>query len=155
MFHHLRTKLTVLYGALFAVALGMIALAVYAATTRNVEHMVRNDLVASGVVFDNLSDIRYRKMADEADILAHDFGFRAAVGTNDVATARSALGNLASRFGISLAFVVTQDGRVMSADPRLDGALPAGVVATVESGDSASGVFVRTVWYMRLPARRC
>ena len=143
MFHHLRTKLTVLYGALFAVALGMIALAVYAATTRNVEHMVRNDLVASGVVFDNLSDIRYRKMADEADILAHDFGFRAAVGTNDVATARSALGNLASRFGISLAFVVTQDGRVMSADPRLDGALPPGVVATVESGDSASGVFVR------------
>ena len=143
MFHHLRTKLTVLYGALFAVALGMIALAVYAATTRNVEHMVRNDLVASGVVFDNLSEDRYRKMADEADILAHDFGFRAAVGTNDVATARSALGNLASRFGISLAFVVTQDGRVMSADLRLDGALPPGVVATVESGDSASGVFVR------------
>ena len=143
MFHNLRTKLTVLYGALFAVGLGVIAVAVYAATSQNVEHMVRNDLVASGVVFDNLSDVRYRKMADEADILAHDFGFRAAVGTNDSATARSALGNLASRFGISMAFVVTSDGRVMAQDPALDGALPPGVVATVQSGDSASGVFVR------------
>jgi signal transduction histidine kinase/ActR/RegA family two-component response regulator len=143
VFHHLRTKLTVLYGALFAIGLGVMAAAVYAATTGNVEHMVRNDLVASGVVFDNLSDVRYRKMADEADILAHDFGFRAAVGTNDSATARSALGNLASRFGISLAFVVTPDGRVMAADPSQDGALPAGVVATVQSGDVASGVFVR------------
>ena len=143
MFHNLRTKLTVLYGALFAVGLGVIAVAVYAATTRNVEHMVRNDLVASGVVFDNLSDVRYRKMADEADILAHDFGFRAAVATNDSPTARSALANLASRFGISLAFVVTPDGRVMAADPSQDGALPTGVVATVQSGDVASGVFVR------------
>ena len=143
MFHNLRTKLTVLYGALFAVGLSVIAIAVYAATTRNVEHMVTSDLVASGVVFDNLSDVRYRKMADEADILAHDFGFRAAVGTHDTATARSALGNLASRFGISLAFVVTPDGRVMAADPGQDGDLPAAVVATVQSGDSASGVFVR------------
>ncbi len=143
MFHDLRTKLAVLYGALFAVGLGVIAIAVYVATTHNVEHMVRNDLIASGVVFDNLSDVRYRKMADEADILAHDFGFRAAVGTNDKATARSALGNLASRFGISLAFVVTSDGQVMAADPSQDGALPAAVVATVQSGDSASGVFVR------------
>ena len=132
-----------MYGGLFAVGLVVIAIAVYAATTRNVEHMVRNDLVASGVVFDNLSDVRYRKMADEAEILAHDFGFRAAIGTNDNATARSALGNLASRFGISLAFVVTPDGRVMAADPGQDGALPAGVVATVQSGDTASGVFVR------------
>jgi len=36
VFHNLRTKLTVLYGALFAVGLGVIAVAVYAATTRNV-----------------------------------------------------------------------------------------------------------------------
>ena len=68
MFKHLRTKLTVLYVALFVAALGVIALSVYAATTRNVQHMVRDQLTVSGTVFDNLSATRYRRLEDEARV---------------------------------------------------------------------------------------
>jgi signal transduction histidine kinase/ActR/RegA family two-component response regulator len=142
VFNHLRTKLTVLYVALFVAALGLIALTVYAATTRNVQHMVREQLTVSGTVFDNLSATRYRRLQDEAGILAHDFGFRAAVATGDRATVRSALDNLGARFGINMAFVIGVDGKITAADERLETALPASVVQAVQESDAISGVFV-------------
>ena len=142
MFTHLRTKLTVLYVALFLAALGVIALTVYAATTRNVQHMVRDQLTVSGTVYDNLSATRYRRLEDEADVLAHDFGFRAAVATNDTATVRSALDNLGARFGVSRAFVVGMDGKVTAPNAGLDASLPAEAVQAIQSGDATSGVYV-------------
>jgi signal transduction histidine kinase/FixJ family two-component response regulator len=142
MFKYLRTKLAVLYVTLFVVTLSLISVAVYIATTRNVEHMVRDELTASATVFDDLSAARYGKLHDEADVLARDFGFRAAVATHDRATVRSALANLASRLGVHFAFVVTPDGKVTAQSEQLDGALPASVVAQLQSDDAASGVIV-------------
>jgi len=144
VFNHLRTKLTVLYVALFVAALGVIGLTVYVATTRNVQHMVRDQLTVSGTVFDNLSSTRYRRLEDEAGVLAQDFGFRAAVATGDRATVRSALANLGARFGLNMAFVIGLDGKITAADERLETTLPASMVAAVQSGDgdTASGVFV-------------
>jgi signal transduction histidine kinase/CheY-like chemotaxis protein len=144
VFTHLRTKLTVLYVALFVAALGMIALTVYVATTRNVQRMVRDQLTASGTVFDNLAATRYRRLEDEAGILARDFGFRAAVATGDRATVRSALTNLGSRLGIKMAFEIGLDGAITAPDGALESALPAPMIAAVlaSDGDEASGVFV-------------
>jgi len=144
VFHHLRTKLTVLYVALFVAALGLIGLTVYVATTRNVQHMVRDQLTVSGTVFDNLAATRYRRLEDEAAVLAQDFGFRAAVATGDRATVRSALANLGARFGINKAFVIGLDGKVTAADEALETTLPPSLIASVQSGDgdAASGVFV-------------
>jgi signal transduction histidine kinase/AmiR/NasT family two-component response regulator len=142
MFKYLRTKLTVLYVSLFVATLGLISIAVYVATTRNVEHMVRDELAASDMVFDDLSAARYGRLQDEADVLARDFGFRAAVATHDRATVRSALGNLASRLGVRFAFVVTPDGLVTGQSEQLDSSLPSAVVRELQSDDAASGVIV-------------
>ncbi len=136
----LRTKLTVLYAGLFGLILLLIALAVYSAVTRNAEHTVRGELVANGAVFDRIWALRSSQLHDEADVLAHDFGFRAAVATGDNATIRSALENLRTRLGIDAAFVVGLDGQVVAVGAP-DAHLPATVVRAVQDGDTTSGVF--------------
>jgi len=52
VFRHLRTRLTALYAGLFMAALVAIAIAAYAASMANAERLGRDQLAASGVVFD-------------------------------------------------------------------------------------------------------
>jgi signal transduction histidine kinase/ActR/RegA family two-component response regulator len=139
--NQLRTKLTVLYAGLFGLILLLISLAVYSAVTRDAERTVRGELAANGAVFDRIWALRSSQLHDEADVLAHDFGFRAAVATGDTATIRSALENLRQRLGIDAAFVVGLDGR-MVATGAPDASLPADVAAAVQGGDQTAGVFI-------------
>ena len=141
MFTHLRTKLTVLYVALFVAALAVLSVSVYIATTRNVERVIRDQLAVSGTVFAHLSDIKTSRLQDEAGILAHDFGFRAAVATGDQPTIRSALDNLAARFGIQLAFVINADGALTRQDGEERVQIPRAVIDAIQAEDGASGVF--------------
>jgi len=138
--NQLRTKLTVLYAGLFGLILLLIALAVYSAVTRNAEHTVRGELAANGAVFDRIWALRSSQLHEEADVLAHDFGFRAAVATGDNATIRSALENLRGRLGIDAAFVITQTGQVVSVGAP-GATLPPSVVDAAQAGDQTSGVF--------------
>jgi signal transduction histidine kinase/ActR/RegA family two-component response regulator len=136
----LRTKLTVLYAGLFGLILLLIALAVYSAVTGNAERMVRGELAANAAVFNRIWALKSSQLHDEADVLAHDFGFRAAVATGDTATIRSALENLRTRLGIDAAFVVGLDGRVVAVGAP-DAFLSADVIQAVQNGDQTSGVF--------------
>jgi len=138
--NQLRTKLTVLYAGLFGLILLLISMAVYSAVTRNAEQTVRRELAANGAVFDRIWALRASQLHEEADVLAHDFGFRAAVATGDNATIRSALENLRTRLGIDAAFVITQTGQVVSAGAP-DATLPPSVVDAAQAGDQTSGVF--------------
>jgi diguanylate cyclase (GGDEF)-like protein len=58
-------------------------------------------------------------MQNAAQLLARDFGFRAAVATGDTATVQSALGNAAARLGVRTAFIVGLDGKVVGIDPTV------------------------------------
>jgi len=116
MFTHLRTRLTVLYASLFAVALLLTASAVYTAIRSNAEQSIRQELAASGTVFDRIWSLRSQQLRDSADILARDFGFREAVATGDRATVESALDNLRRRLSIERAFIVGMDGDIIGAD---------------------------------------
>ena len=100
MFRRLSTKLAVLYAGLFGVALLLVSLAVYAAIAGNAERMTRQDLRASGTVFDRLWAMRSQQLSDSAELLSRDFGFREAVATHDTATIQSALENLRQRLGL-------------------------------------------------------
>ncbi|MBA2934102.1 EAL domain-containing protein [Sphingomonas sp. CGMCC 1.13654] len=80
---------------------------------RHAQSSVRAELVTSGSVFDRIRALRASSLADSADVLARDFGFRAAVASGDQATILSALANLRQRVGVPYAFVVTQDGDVI------------------------------------------
>ena len=73
---------------------------------------VESQLQSSGAVYDRLWQARAHELQNAAQLLARDFGFRAAVATGDQATMQSALGNAAARLHVRTAFIVTADGRV-------------------------------------------
>ena len=112
MFRRLQTKLSVLYGALFGALLTLLAASTYVAITGNVKDAVRGELQADGAVFDRLWQLKSQQLKDSADLLARDFGFRAAVATHDEATTRSALDNLRGRLSLDKAFIVGLDASV-------------------------------------------
>ncbi|HTK36564.1 MAG TPA: ATP-binding protein [Caulobacteraceae bacterium] len=142
MFRRLSTKLAVLYAGLFGAILLVVSLAVYSAIAHNAERMVRDELQASGTVFDRTWALRSQELQDSAGLLSRDFGFRAAVATGDAATARSALQNLRARLGIDLAFIVGVDGNVTTADGRSIGGVGGQIYRALDEGEDASGVFV-------------
>ena len=83
MFGRIRTRLALLYAGLFALALSLVAVALYVVVTTTAERQVRGELVASGTVFDRLWELRTRELRNAATLLSRDFGFRAAVATGD------------------------------------------------------------------------
>jgi hypothetical protein len=76
-------------------------------------------LQSSGAVYDRLWQERAHELQNAAQLLARDFGFRAAVATGDQATMQSALGNAAARLKVRSAFIVTADGKVTAIDPSI------------------------------------
>ena len=117
MFRRLQTKLTVLYAGLFALALSLVAVSVYLTIANNAQQQVRRELTATGTVFDSVWALHTQRLRDGADLLARDFGFRAAVATRDAPTVESAVTNLRQRMGLDLAFLVGVDGDVVGVDP--------------------------------------
>jgi len=116
MFKRLRTKLTVLYAALFGVTLLLVSLAVFTAINQAAQKQVRGELTASGTVFDRVWSLRSDRLREGASLLSKDFGFREAVATRDDATIISAMENLKRRFNIDRAFILGVDGRIIGAD---------------------------------------
>jgi EAL domain-containing protein (putative c-di-GMP-specific phosphodiesterase class I)/GGDEF domain-containing protein len=139
MFQRLQTKLTVLYAGLFALALSVVAVTVYVAIASNAQRAVREELAASGTVFDRVWTLRTQRLHDGAELLSRDFGFRAAVATHDRPTVESAVANLRERLGLDLAFTIGVDGEVVGVDPsRLD---LEKLWSALDAEDGAQGVF--------------
>jgi diguanylate cyclase (GGDEF)-like protein len=116
-FRHLRTRLAVLYAGLFAVALLVVAIAAQVMIQRHARESVRAELTTSGSVYDRIWALKERSLTESAEVLARDFGFRAAVAGGDRATIASAITNLRDRAGVPDAFVVDQDGDVIGQGP--------------------------------------
>ena len=112
-FRHLRTKLAVLYAALFAVALVVLAIVGQVMIRAYAADSVRAELATSGSVYDRLWTLKAQSLIASADVLAQDFGFRTAVATGDGPTIASALANIADRAGAAAAYVVADDGSVV------------------------------------------
>ena len=140
MFRHLRTKLTVLYAGLFGLALILVSLVVYASIAANARGVVRQELVASGAVFDQLWARRASQLQGDASLLSRDFGFREAVASRDEATIRSALENLKVRLGIDMAFIIGVDGGVTGVSAAALQGADAQIAEAVEQEDNPSGV---------------
>ena len=111
-FRSLRTKLSVLYASLFAVALVLLAVVAQAMIWSNARDSVRSELIASGSVYDRIWLLRSQSLIASADLLSRDFGFRAAVASGDSPTIASALTNISNRAGVTAAFVVDNNGQV-------------------------------------------
>ena len=118
-FRSLSARLTVQFALLFAAVMLAVSAALSTFISGSASHQVEGQLQSSGAVYDRLWQQRTHELQNAALLLAHDFGFRAAVATGGEATMQSALNNAAARLNVRSAFIVTADGRVTSIDPTL------------------------------------
>tara|TARA_R110000787_G_scaffold44164_2_gene108310 strand:+ start:35346 stop:37610 length:2265 start_codon:yes stop_codon:yes gene_type:complete len=140
MFRHLKTKLTLAYGGLLGLILLAVAGLVFASVTHTARVNVRAELQATAAVYERLWQVNESQLADNADIMSRDFGFREAVATQDADTIASALENLRSRLDLSRAFVVFDDGRALEAGETRMLDTPASIMDAVRNDDHASGL---------------
>ncbi|HEY8592615.1 MAG TPA: EAL domain-containing protein [Sphingomicrobium sp.] len=115
-FRSLSTRLTVQFALLFAVAMLGVSAALSTFIAGSASRHVAEQLQSSGAVYDRLWQQRSRELQNAAQLLARDFGFRAAVASADAPTIQSALDNAAARLKVRSAFIVSADGRVTSID---------------------------------------
>ncbi|MEA3057627.1 MAG: hypothetical protein QOF34_442 [Sphingomonadales bacterium] len=133
-FRSLSARLTVQFALLFAGAMLAVfaALSIFIAGSASRE--VESQLQSSGAVYDRLWQQRAHELQNAAQLLARDFGFRAAVATGDEATMQSALGNAAARLKVRTAFIVTANGRVSAIDPSIGKAQAAALWEPLDDG---------------------
>lgn len=139
-FRHLRTRLTVLYLGLFGLALIISAMAVVTAVSASAKGVVREEMRASGAVYDQLWKARSAQLSQGAGVLAQDYGFREAVATNDEATVRSALDNLRARQGVDGALILDTDGYATTTGLALSDDTLDTLYRSLDSGRIESGV---------------
>jgi diguanylate cyclase (GGDEF)-like protein len=118
-FRSLSTRLTVQFALLFAAAMLAVSAALSTFIAGAASREVESQLQSSGAVYDRLWHARALELQNAAQLLARDFGFRAAVATGDQPTMQSALGNAAARLKVESAFIVAADGRVTAIDPSI------------------------------------
>jgi EAL domain-containing protein (putative c-di-GMP-specific phosphodiesterase class I)/GGDEF domain-containing protein len=142
MFRSLRTKLTVLYAGLFCLALLLIGATAYAVVVANAQRLVREQLQATGAVFDRLWELRVRQMQDGARLSAADYGFREAIASRDEATIHSALANLKRRLGADLVFLITTEGVLIGEDGVGSASAAPSLQIALEQDDAPVGVLL-------------
>src|SRR5258708_16944746 len=118
-FRSLSARLTVQFALLFAAAMMAVSAALSSFIAGSASREVEGQLQSSGAVYDRLWQQRAHELQNAAQLLARDFGFRAAVATGDQATMQSALGNAAQRLKVHSAFIVTADGKISALDPSI------------------------------------
>src|SRR6478609_11786016 len=116
-FRSLSARLTVQFALLFAGAMLIVSAALSTFIAGSASREVEGQLQSSGAVYDRLWQQRAHELQSAAQLLARDFGFRAAVASGDQATMQSALGNAAARLRVRSAFIVSAEGKVSSIDP--------------------------------------
>src|SRR3982750_3750048 len=115
-FRSLSARLTVQFALLFAVAMLAVSAALSTFIAGAASREVEGQLQSSGAVYDRLWQQRSHELQNAAQLLARDFGFRAAVASADQATMQSALGNAAARLRVRNAFIVPAEGKVSTID---------------------------------------
>ena len=141
-FRSLRTKFAIIYATLFGLVLAAVAATAFFTVQRAATGIVRDEMATTGLVFDRILGLYSQRLEDATDLLARDFGFRAAVATNDAPTVESALANLQERYEFDLAFVLDERAGIVGLG---SGDVPVGVQgfdAVLGDRDSAGGMML-------------
>ena len=133
-FRSLSARLTVQFALLFAAAMLVVSAALSSFIAGAASREVQGQLQSSGAVYDRLWQQRTHELQNAAQLLARDFGFRAAVASGDQATIQSALGNAAGRLRVHSAFIVSADGKVSSIDPAVSNVEAQALWAPLDDG---------------------
>ncbi|HTM80873.1 bifunctional diguanylate cyclase/phosphodiesterase [Asticcacaulis sp.] len=116
IFKRLSTKLAVMFGGLFALALLLIALASYMAVVSYARTSVQKELQASASVFKRIWTLKSDALQTNAVLLSRDFGFKSALATQDALTVESAFDNLQARLNVEAGLVIGSDGKPMAGE---------------------------------------
>ena len=116
VFKRLSTKLTVMFGGLFSLALMVIAMACYVAVVSYARSSVQTELQAQASVYKRIWNDQSDSLQTNAMLLSRDFGFKQALATHDQATVESAFDNLQSRVRMDSGLIIGQDGKPMVGD---------------------------------------
>jgi diguanylate cyclase (GGDEF)-like protein len=102
--------------ALFIILILLVQLAGFIAIRKaideNARASIREDLIVGERVFLRLLDQNAEKLTQGARLLASDYGFRQAIGTDDRATIASVLANHGARIGSTLSMLIGTDQSV-------------------------------------------
>ncbi len=122
-----RTRLIVIFGGLFAVAMVVTFLGVNRTQLQAATDAVTADLLQDSLVFDRSVTVRSGHLLESARLLASDFAFKQAYAINDTGTLESAMGNLMARLeGADVMLLLSLDGEVLASRENGDGeGLPA------------------------------
>jgi diguanylate cyclase (GGDEF)-like protein len=111
----LRTRIALTFLLLLSAVLTAALYAVSAANRSNAAREVQRQLDVGVSVFTRLLESDRRLLAQAAQAVAADYGFREAVAANDTDTMNSALENAGARVGAALVVLTSLDGHVLAA----------------------------------------
>jgi diguanylate cyclase (GGDEF)-like protein len=151
-FRSLESRMTGLYSATFGFVMLLVAASLQWAIASNADHKVRSELASSAKVIDRIWSMRTQELDSVARPLALDFGFREAVATDDDATIRSALTNIAARIDLPNAFIVKYDGRVVGMRPDEDSPYDAELWAELDGGWHSGALRIHGTTYQAVAA---
>lgn len=140
IFKRLSTKLTVMFGGLFSLALLVISLACYMAVVSYARDSVQNELQASASVFKRIWTLKSDALQTNAMLLSRDFGFKQALATRDMATVESAFSNLQGRLKTETGLIIGPDGKPLVGDTTELGQNLAHALASRDEYESQIGV---------------
>ncbi len=110
--YRLESKIVALFILLIVVVQLAGFVAIRTAIDRNARSAISEELVLGQRVFARLLEQNAQKLTQGARLLASDFGFRQAIGTDDRETITSVLANHGARIGASKAMLIGIDGRI-------------------------------------------
>ena len=113
-FESLRTRIVVFFAALLVVVQGLAFVLVNTANFQIAKDTIEQELGVGERIFLRLLDQQRDQLEQSASLLASEFGFRQAVGTNDTATIVSALTNHGARASASVMLLISMDQVVLA-----------------------------------------
>ena len=114
-FESLRTRIVVFFATLLVLVQGLAFVLVNTANYQIAKDTIEQELGVGERIFLRLLGQNRDQLEQSAALLARDFAFRAAVGTNDNATVLSALTNHGARTGASVMLLISRE-QIVTAD---------------------------------------
>ena len=116
--------------------------------------MIREQLEATGVVFDRLWELRFDELRNGAAVASRDYGFREAVASGDRATIARRSKIFANRLSADLVFLVSPSGSMVASDGAV-GSVSADLQAALEHEETPLGVLPSKTVCTKLSPCRC
>ncbi len=113
-FDSLRTRIVVFFAALLVLVQGLAFVVVNTANSQIAKDTIEQELGVGERIFLRLLEQQRDQLEQSASLLASEFGFRQAVGTNDTATIVSALTNHGARASASVMLLISLDQVVLA-----------------------------------------